>query len=257
MCSGYPNDPNNPDKECWAVLGYIEEKYSNIDIINNIAWSQEELLTLNASLFYMSRTHGGPASFANAMGETRVQNSPLISGGLSLPSGLVIVGDNAFTTNDPDEFNPYIYELIIHEFGHRFDFNNSKGNPSLYKSQTMVDILSSDCDLDTVGCLGNTPEDIYSPVCNLGMLGCLGNDPSVLYTLVDAITGGIGPGCYNPTNTNTTDYALRQGSIEDFADSYAYHVLSLNNLPIPRYHRRIQDSVERKSIIETWINLTK
>jgi RHS repeat-associated protein len=37
-CAGDPNDPNNPDAECWGMIDQIQSTYTNIFIQNQDLW---------------------------------------------------------------------------------------------------------------------------------------------------------------------------------------------------------------------------
>jgi len=105
---------------------------------------------------------------------------------------------------------------VLHEIAHLFDMNDSGGNPYLYKSNAFV-------------------EAFIPGGCKLAWNGCTGAQ-------------------WNPTDKGTSLYGLSNGSIEDFADSFASTVLYNQNR---QYLSYLTVSRDRMSIINVWISLFK
>ena len=108
--------------------------------------------------------------------------------------------------------------LIAHEMAHVFDMRHAGGNPKLYLSQVFVDILNGGCT-------------------HLGLRGCLGSKPGNILRIQPWYYFGKGVGEYNPSDRETTTYALRNGSADDFADSFARVIMG-------DVHREIGDTRE-------------
>ncbi|KAF0111916.1 MAG: hypothetical protein FD147_430 [Chloroflexi bacterium] len=115
--------------------------------------------------------------------------------------------------------NDTAVDHIIHEIGHRVDFNGFLMNWDNYKSQKFIETNSSNC-LSSI-------------------VGCLGNDASSLYKLANSLTGGSPSGTYSTTGRTTT-YG-RTSSIDDYADSFTAFVLRINAINSDHYDQ-VDDS---------------
>ena len=115
--------------------------------------------------------------------------------------------------------NDTAVDHIIHEIGHRVDFNGFLMNWDNYKSQKFIETNSSNC-LSSI-------------------VGCLGNDASSLYKLANSLTGGSPSGTYSTTGRTTT-YG-RTSSIGDYADSFTAFVLRINAINSDHYDQ-VDDS---------------
>ena len=207
----------------------IEEKFPNVTLAGDFSYNELYTTTLALELTY--RTHGGNIdSYTSAVGDFWIANIPYL-GGMAPPYADTIFFPDQSYSDQNALFN------LVHEIGHRFDFNNSGGNPKFYKSQTFV--------------------DVFAPGCDVGAMGCLGSNPRTIYKLYNVFSGGSGKTNYYTDSEYTTNYAVMNGSTEDFPESYANYVFNSQGLnsQIPG-NRRVQDET-RLFIIAVWVDLTK
>jgi RHS repeat-associated protein len=238
-CYGDPNDPENPDLSCWQLYEKMSGRFTNVNIDKKFSFAQ--LWVINSALEMILKAFGGGVdAFSNALGEFSILSAPSLNGGMT-PPGLnaIFLGNNVFDVSKGANGNLGIpgIETIIHEVGHLFDFKNSSvgnsvlPNSRIYKSQTFVEFVNS------------------SSGCNIGYLGCLGENPMPIYVIANLLTSG-GNGGYHPMGS-TSVYARNQGSIEDFAVSFASFVM--------QYNGQIAESPDylRNLIISVWVDLAK
>jgi RHS repeat-associated protein len=209
-CSGSPDDPENTEEEnkCWEQWKKLSEKYTNITFDKTFTLS--ELLIISIALGKVLAAFGSMTVFVFALGNFSFARSPSAGiGAWTVPPALrkvfgtkINLGDRFFTSDNLGT----VIRWIIHEIGHIFDFNGSSGAEG-YKSSFFANGLNkvANCSPGAVGCLGANPD-------------------SGLYGPIDALTGGGGLGQYDPIGT-TTEYGKNNGSVEDFADSFANYVL--------------------------------
>jgi hypothetical protein len=222
-CSGDPNDPSNPDQNCWKLYYRIHKWYKNVNLFNPYIWELSELEGISDSLRMARKAVGGIANFQKVFGDFTFTHGPYGSAmdiitnaiGMAPPgSNTILLSDRAFSQNSDDRV-----QTILHEKGHIFDFKDMGG--SNYKSQTFVDLYGSGC---TSGWLGCTSDGRYGPLAGKG---------------------------YNANPYDTSKYG-KGSSIDDFADSFAAYVLSKNSTRIPDGKAVNQD---RLIIISVWVNL--
>lgn len=225
-CSGNPNNPKNPDKTCWDLYRAILSQFTNVRISGRHFNSQELSVIYAVLLAVKEAFDNDNISFQQALGNFAIIKVSPINGGMT-PPGLktIALGDNVF--DDPNQ----AFEIIAHEIGHIFDFNTAGANPELYKSRTFIEIFNSG-------------------ECNIGALGCLGADPPEIYKSIDMLSSGGGVGQYNPQG-NPSAYG-RKSSVDDFADSFARHVLDSPGVGVTIPFDQIRDT-----IISVWVDLSK
>jgi hypothetical protein len=211
----------------------LSKKYTNVTIDSD--FDLAKLLLIGLSLDdVLSVFNNEMGTFQKAIG-----NFSIIAAGRSVvraitPPGMrsIYLGDTVFNQNGGLATD--VLQIIIHEMGHLFDFNNSSGFP--LKSNTFISTLN------------NNPNGCY-----VGPLGCLGNDAPSIYKLLNgyASNSQTSPGDplgYKPRG-DQTPYG-KSSSIDDFAESFSGYVLRFNgaDTTIPYYP-------DRDIIIATWVNL--
>jgi hypothetical protein len=189
----------------------ITMNYSNVRFGGN-DWQADELGKVSNALYYMSKTHGGRAEFAKDVGKLNFVNDTRMdkviakhANGMAPPkTNLVLLSNNLLSA--PDAITE-----TIHEVGHQFDSKNP-----IYKSQSFINTFSrgSACSPGYLGCNAEADDNpLYQAVIDS-------------YNFINKATGG--EGYYNPVGV-TSKYGMIS-SIDDFADSYAYVVLTTNGL---------------------------
>jgi RHS repeat-associated protein len=225
-CSGNPNDPDNPDRDCWKLYNRIHKWYRNVNLYNPFIWELSELQLISDALRLARKAVGGIAAFQKVFGEFTITHGPMgsIMGALTNAMGMappgmntIILSDSVFSQSNDDSI-----QTILHEIGHIFDFKDMGG--SIYKSQTFVDLYGSGC---TSGWLGCTSDGRYGPLAGRG---------------------------YNADPSKTSYYGVGS-SIDDFADSFATYILNINDKSITE-RNRVYD-LERMMIIAAWVDLAK
>jgi hypothetical protein len=224
-CSGNPNDPDNPDRDCWKLYNRIHKWYRNVNLYNPFIWELSELQLISDALRLARKAVGGIAAFQKVFGEFTITHGPMgsIMGALTNAMGMappgmntIILSDSVFSQSNDDSIH-----TILHEMGHIFDFKDM--GSSIYKSQTFV--------------------DLYGSGCNSGWLGCTSDGR------YGQLPFGAGRG-YNPVDGASV--RGKTSSIEDFADSFAAFVLETNGRFIPS---RTRVNPERRMIIAVWVDL--
>jgi hypothetical protein len=233
-CAGDPNDPNNPDYDCWKQWARIQAEFRNVKLADARFWTLQQLTYVYKSLQMVLQAFGGLENFINALGNfviSRPQSSAytqrLNANGITPPGMNVIFLFNSAFYDSTGNYLPenQIIFTIIHEIAHIFDFSGSGGNPDLYQSNFFVDYFS------------DTP-------CDTGWLGCLGDSsPYPAWLNFGGSSGG-----YNPRGS-PTEYG-KMGSIEDFADSFAVTTFIISGTTSP-----ISVDDERITVISLIINL--
>lgn len=208
-CKGNPDDPKNPDYQCWLGIDAIQFRFG-VGIGMRERWSFSELTALYIALGAAYQVLGSKA-FSNVFGGTNFYNINNRAGifGMDMPPVLGSNGKTVLLSDDLLAGKNAVFD-ITHELGHVFDFNDTSGNPDKYKSDDFV--------------------DNFAPGCNTGMMGCLGTKPNQAYVTLNKITGGGGAKGYKVGSNDTTWYGRESGSLDDYADVWANVVLNKANL---------------------------
>ena len=172
--------------------GLLDLDFKGLNIIGD-DWGTNELLSIYMAWALLIKEFGSEDALTKALGGviTFVHTPPGFIGGAVARA---IEPLNLIVVDSdafPNKTGGKMTWYALHEIAHIFDMNGSNGDPAKYKSNWFV--------------------NAYNSGCKLSMLGCTGAQ-------------------WNPSNKETTGYGLSDGSVEDFADSFASTILHNNNM---------------------------
>jgi hypothetical protein len=205
----------------------IERRFDNVNIWNG--FNNEQLRFIYQGLkMILNVFENNMGAFNKALGQLNFVKIPKEGFGMAPPlSNLVLLGQNIFNASDEND----ILMDILHEVGHRFDFEGALGIATKYKSEFFVQTFDND------------------KSCMRGFLGCLGPEPPPIYAI------GFSPIKQYNVSLDASDWGRKAGSIEDFADSFASFVMLENNKPLPP--NKGTSNQDRLYIIGVWISIYK
>ena len=223
----------------------FERRYNNVTLKGD-NWTSDRIKTVYQAHAISSHLHGGLEGFQADVGKYDIRHNERIKGAMVWPNGRHMIISDTFLDSGWTH-------KVVHEIGHVFDFKNSYSEVHINGSNTRVSSITrpSDTFISTFssdsGCSSSA------------VLGCVtphevneNFQSSVdIYSTVNQYMMGSPNKNYSPSGQPTAYGAI--GSLDDFAESYAYAAYMDVGLAYPESKQSVD--VTRMMIIHTWVDI--
>ncbi len=208
------------------TLGFAKCAQPNLPTLVGDDWTSDRVETVYEAHAIAAHLHGGVENFQADVGEYTIKHKEGFGGAMVWPTGNhMIISDGYLDTHST--------QTVVHEIGHVFDFKNSvfethyddENNIWSFSVTRPSDSFVSEFSPDS-GCSSSA------------FLGCVNPDPSVgynssraLYSAANLFVTGSRNRHYSSSG-DTTKYGY-SGSLDDYAESYAYTAYMDLNIAYP------------------------